>query len=783
LREVRFRLNLVPEGERSSAWGWPAWVARGFAAGLCLGLARLGVGVWAVRVSWRRSRAIADPGLVAEVEALRGELGVVAPVEVREAGEFDSPATIGWRNPAILLPGDWRGWDDRERRAVLAHELAHVLGGDYRAGLIAQVGLALHFYHPLAHLLAGRLRLHQELAADARAARLAGGRLAYLSTLAGLALRAGPKPAAWPARPFLPTRGTFMRRIEMLRDPNAPPPAPWPRRGRALTVTALVAAGLIVAGFRGPAAPAQAPAPARDVGPAKAEASTRVPDLDPASLPDDVRFVLDVRPAEILRKRPEWARFAESFDAGQPGGPVGFRARDVEQILVLGIDRQGEQPPPGEVLLFRSSRPIDAKDVSSPGSVEVRFEGGSYFKSANAPGVVCTRLLDDRTQLVGSEADMKRPPIGAGQGRGRHSWDDAWNKAGPGQVRSAFDRAWVKRVYAPTTRPGGPDPLAMFAPLFEEARAYGIGLDASDGLALDLSADCEPGRGAEHVAATLMAALTLSRNALPEIGRSVMPHPAYGKATVAAFTDGLGKFLDSANIERDGDRVRLRSKLDLAPLDSAVQALDRTIQANRAEAARFAAQSNMRQVALALAGYQNANGSFPPAVLFGPDGVTPHSWRVAILPYLGEDALYSRYKFDEPWDGPGNRKLLDKMPRVFAGPRTPAGATTPGYFVLTGPDTLFPVRREGVRLPEITDGTSATILVVEANRDIPWTKPEDIPYDARKPLPELGSDPREGFHAALADGSTRFFKATLDPRTLRGLVTRNGGEAILPLPE
>ena len=77
------------------------------------------------------------------------------------------PATVGWRRPTLLLPADWRDWGETDRRAVVAHELAHVRRGDYVAGVWAQFCVAFHFYQPLVHWLTARLRLEQELAADA----------------------------------------------------------------------------------------------------------------------------------------------------------------------------------------------------------------------------------------------------------------------------------------------------------------------------------------------------------------------------------------------------------------------------------------------------------------------------------------------------------------------------------------------------------------------------------------------------------------------------------------
>ena len=49
-------------------------------------------------------------------------------------------------------------------------------------------------------------------------------------------------------------------------------------------------------------------------------------------------------------------------------------------------------------------------------------------------------------------------------------------------------------------------------------------------------------------------------------------------------------------------------------------------------------------------------------------------------------------------------------------------------------------------MESITDGPSCTILLVEAKRNIPWTKPADIPYDPHKLLPALGGYSEGGFH-------------------------------------
>ncbi len=71
---------------------------------------------------------------------------------------------------------------------------------------------------------------------------------------------------------------------------------------------------------------------------------------------------------------------------------------------------------------------------------------------------------------------------------------------------------------------------------------------------------------------------------------------------------------------------------------------------------RSICENNLRQIALALQNYHQANGCFPPAYVADKNGKPMHSWRVLILPYVGFDDLYKAYDFTEPWDGPNNKK-------------------------------------------------------------------------------------------------------------------------------
>jgi len=189
------------------------------------------------------------------------------------------------------------------------------------------------------------------------------------------------------------------------------------------------------------------------------------------------------------------------------------------------------------------------------------------------------------------------------------------------------------------------------------------------------------------------------------------------------------------------------------------------------------ARNNLKQLMLAMHNYHDIHGQFPPAVVMGPDGKTPHSWRVELLPVLDLKGLYERYRLNEPWDSPHNEIILRNMPDVFHSPYDDPKSLNSGYYVLVGPGTVFEGPK-GIKIADILDGTSNTLAIVEAKRKIPWTKPEDIPFDPDKPLPELGGFVEDQFRAAFADGSVRSLQTERIKDELKWLIMRNDGHVI-----
>ncbi|MDY3554306.1 DUF1559 domain-containing protein [Gemmata sp. JC717] len=195
--------------------------------------------------------------------------------------------------------------------------------------------------------------------------------------------------------------------------------------------------------------------------------------------------------------------------------------------------------------------------------------------------------------------------------------------------------------------------------------------------------------------------------------------------------------------------------------------------------------TNYQQIVRAEYAFHADHGYFPAGVATA-NRRTGLSWRVAVLPYLGEQEreLYQLFKLDEPWDSPVNAQLIERMPPVFAPPKIPAPSghtfvrSTQGYggFMRLPESPLEPHNTPGQLLfaqsvaagssfgrsrNTIANGTVNTILFLEAGEPVPWTKPDELTVstqpDVVPKMPSLGGVFPDGFYAAFADGTIRFF--------------------------
>lgn len=777
-------LQAPPDEPPTPRWTWRAWYGAVVLVAIAAGLVRLAIGLRAVGLLRGQSMPVTEPAMLALVEALRAELGITAPVAVRESAALTTPATVGWCRPLVLLPPGWRTWTDREARVVLAHELAHVARGDYLSGVIAHASVALHFYHPLAHWFLSRMRLQQELAADDWGARLAGGSPVYLATLAEMALRQADRPLRWPARAFLPARGTLMKRIEMLRDhkPHRQPAAS--PAFRTATCAILAALGLAVAGYRGAEAPRAAHAqPASE--PAAGRADHMPYDL--TFVPAATDILVAVRPAEITAEpalRPLVDVIKNLHDARLA---FDLPLDDLEQVVMVWLrstPARGRGPSSGvgrpSAIILRAAKPRDWSAVVTQflgESEPVELDGRACRRSLRGSERFCTLAADDRTVIFATETDLRFLIQTSGR-PARHAWDEAWSRSGTGQVTVAFGSASlgarIERQMGDSNTPSGVK-LNAFAPLWSQTRGYVIDIDLRKRLAIDVAAACSTNDGVEHVERTAQALVTLLDNVMQGFRRQIGQAPRDAVEKMEWVADTLEPLLANLRWERNALVLHARTSAAM-DLDAFGKTFVPYAKSASVNARLTQSTNNLKQLGIAMHAYHLNHGKFPPAVVIGPDGKTPHSWRVALLPYLEQQQLFRRYRLDEPWDSPNNRTLIDEMPGVYRSGADDQGHF-PAYFALVGPQTPLGTTG-GVKLSEITDGASNTVLVVEAKRDIPWTKPEDIPLEPDQPFPEIGGFTPGGFNALYADGAVRYLQTKLKERVLRSLCTHAGHDPL-----
>ncbi|MGO8752348.1 MAG: DUF1559 domain-containing protein [Thermoguttaceae bacterium] len=190
-------------------------------------------------------------------------------------------------------------------------------------------------------------------------------------------------------------------------------------------------------------------------------------------------------------------------------------------------------------------------------------------------------------------------------------------------------------------------------------------------------------------------------------------------------------------------------------------------------------KSNLHQIAVAMRQYVDVNKKFPAPASFGADGKPLLSWRVHILPDLGEKPLYRQFHLNEPWDSPHNRALAGQMPKVYRSPASKLKSSDKtNYLLPVGDGAGFASQRDAPTYAQISDGASNTILAVEANDEhaVVWTKPEDLPFDSRRPEKGLGGFYQDGFLAAFFDGWVYLLKLPQDRNNLRALFTRAAGD-------
>ena len=194
---------------------------------------------------------------------------------------------------------------------------------------------------------------------------------------------------------------------------------------------------------------------------------------------------------------------------------------------------------------------------------------------------------------------------------------------------------------------------------------------------------------------------------------------------------------------------------------------------------------NVRIFVLAFHNHHDNKNHFPPPFTVDATGKPLHSWRVLVLPYLEQSALYQQIRLDEPWDSAHNKQFHDEMPAIFRCPANTLGNPNRDtvYCMVVGKDMIGVPDGKGISIEKITDGTSNTILIVERKTPVCWMEPTDVLQEhaylgVNKHEQGIGSEHRGVVVVGLCDGSSHFLKEEIDIKHLKGVLTKAGSESI-----
>jgi hypothetical protein len=443
---------------------------------------------------------------------------------------------------------------------------------------------------------------------------------------------------------------------------------------------------------------------------------------------------------------------------------LGVTPADIKRITIVFPDPQASYG------VVATSRPYDRAKLLASLTSNARTEqvqGKTIFLIPS--GQMAVYPVDERNFIVGQDAAVRnlltRPASSAREGR----LSPALKMTEKHLVVAGFNPPAANLSRAKQNPPPEAKP---FLPLLETQSVI-FTTDLGEDLQMDLRLIFPDAALAAKGQESANAAIALARQ---QLGRFKQMVPSDQAEVAKPVFHLLESMLRSVTVERQEQVVHLHLQTEKAVASQAVAAVVPAVQKVRDAAGRATSQNNLRMLAIAMHSYADAHGGKLPPATFGA-GL---SWRVALLPYLEQGDLYRQFHLNESWNSPHNQTLLPRMPKVFApvGNVTTKEAHGTFYQVFVGPQAPFNGALEPRMPASFADGTSNTILIAEAAEAVPWTKPDDIPFNIKGPLPKLGGLFATGFNVAMADAAVRFVPRTISEQTLRAAITPAGGDVL-----
>lgn len=575
---------------------------------------------------------------------------------------------------------------------------------------------------------------------------------------------------------------------------------------RAVLLTVLASAGFAVSGLRGPLRDARADN--ATTVPDNTKSSVKVedqaanggspPTFDRSYLPENAIAVISLKPLKVDESKTLFEPVLSSFPfAANVSFAFSTAGNGVDEVKTIVLSAPAEAAPstsqestePAALEIYRMRKPYEPGKLritifgeAPDGVTETTCLGYPCFQARSdvSGHLVNYLLVDERTLVVLGDRDV--PRVLAAGSQSHPSWYDEWTKIADSPLAIACDSAAMAAIETNAADAQDPQEMFILAMLRETALIFAQVECSSGGLKVSATARCESPEKAlattnvlQGGATSLIAALTT----VPQIfEKSSMPKEFQS----LDVTSDLVRALSDLKMSRQEQQVQAEIKFGAAFVVAVADAT-KALVARQSEELKAREKDNdeahvakLGKLAAAFNAYQAEHGHYPPSAVIGPDGKTLHSWRVELLPYLGERELFEAYKLDERWDSEHNKPLIKKIPGIYStSVWTQKGDAD--YFVVTGKGTLFDADA-AVGRESATDAPGETILVLQSHQRIPWTKPADIETsDGQEPVcPFRGHG--KGFYAAFADGTVKLVSKDTDAASVRAMFTKAGGDEV-----
>lgn len=529
-------------------------------------------------------------------------------------------------------------------------------------------------------------------------------------------------------------------------------------------------------------------------------------DADFSYLPPDTEVVVSIQVAELLESdmvqellEDPAAKTAIEELKKQIGMGADEDLSEIQSIIV-GVANLPQQKPggfgggmpdigSGDVIAVVRKKSAWNKKVIQSQAKESTHNSTKYyvFKTGDAAGY----FSDDKTLVLGTEDSLKKA-IERGKGDAKQSQFDFVDFGQHIVIAGVLkDKSALQQAGNMLGAPGMPTSAKQLVDAMQKIEGGSLGISIDSGVDIQVQGSFSDSGAAGDLKSAIDDLMSEGRKKMEEAvdkqSEQMDRMPPEFAERMREQMELARETMDGISISRSGSTVsislslpdKLTEKME-GEVPGAFGLLG-AVQNARGAARGAACKNNLKQIGIAMHNYHDTYNKFPvggnPKWL-DKSGKPYLSWRVHILPQVDHSPLYEEFHLDEPWNSPHNIKLVSRMPTIYKCPegKLPSGKTT--YLGISGPGGIM--EKPGIGFRDVTDGSSNTILVLDAadSKAVTWTQPVDFEYNVSNPKSGLVGHHGSEIQVLMGDGSVRLLSMSLPVKTFLGLFQRADGQRL-----